>query len=127
VTLLRLSGGRLMDRAGSRTLARWAFAGYAFALGGMIALQPGQLAGFGVAIGLFHGLLLPSLMALALEPGGGSREARAAWMNAGMNVGGLGVAALGPIAARTGYPAIFVGAGAILAASAVALRPRPRG
>jgi len=44
-----------------------------------------------------------------------------------MNVGGLGVAALGPIAARTGYSAIFVGAGAILAASAVALgRPRPR-
>lgn len=121
VTVLRLAGGRLMDRVESRTLARWSFLGYALALGGMIALRPGQLAGFGILIGLFHGVLLPSLMALSLEPGTGSREARAAWMNVGMNVGGLGVAALGPIAARTGYPVVFVGAGAILAASAVAL------
>jgi len=126
VTALRLAGGRLMDRAGSRAMARWSFLGYSVALTGMIVLRPGQLAGFGVLVGLFHGVLLPSLMALSLEPGAGSREARAAWMNAGMNVGGLGVAALGPIAARTGYSAIFVGAGAILAASAVALgRPRP--
>jgi len=127
VTALRLAGGSLMDRAGSRAMARWSFLGYSVALAGMIVLRPGQLAGFGVLIGLFHGVLLPSLMALSLEPGSASREARAAWMNAGMNVGGLGVAALGPIAARTGYSAIFVGAGAILAASAVALgRPRPR-
>ncbi|MGB8931395.1 MAG: MFS transporter, partial [Anaeromyxobacteraceae bacterium] len=126
VTTLRLAGGRLMDRAGSRRLARWSSLGYAIALAGMIVLRPGQLAWFGVLFGLFHGTLLPSLMALTLEPGAGRRESRAAWMNAGMNVGGLGVAALGPMAVRTGYPAIFVAVGALVAASALALgSPRP--
>jgi MFS family permease len=126
VTALRLTGGRLMDRAGSRRLARWSCLGYSVALAGMVALRPGQLAWFGVLFGLFHGTFLPSLMALTLEPGSGRRESRAAWMNAGMNVGGLGVAALGPVAVRTGYPAIFVAVGAIVAASALALgSPRP--
>jgi MFS family permease len=126
VTTLRLTGGRLMDRAGSHALARWSCLGYSAALAGMIVLRPGQLAWFGVLFGLFHGTFLPSLMALTLAPGAGRRESRAAWMNSGMNVGGLGVAALGPVAARTGYPAIFVAVGAIVAASALTVgRPRP--
>lgn len=119
-TALRLTGGRLMDRIGSRRLARGSLLAYAAALAGMAALGPGQLAWFGAFFGLAHGTFLPSLMAITLESGA-DREARVAWMNAGINVGGLGMAALGPLGRRSGFGIAFVAVGALVAISALAL------
>lgn len=115
--MLRLAVGGLIDRIGSLQVARWSFVAYAAALASMVWLRPGRLALFGVLIGVFHGAFFPSLMTLVIDSGG-HRGSRAAWMNASMNVGGLGVAAIGPWAARFGYPSAFLGVGAVVAVSA---------
>ena len=120
VCSLRLAAGGLIDRIGSLQVARWSFVAYAAALASMVWLRPGRLALFGVLIGVFHGAFFPSLMTLVIDSGG-HRGSRAAWMNASMNVGGLGVAAIGPWAARFGYPSAFLGVAAVVAVSAALL------
>ena len=85
-------------------------------------LQPGWLALFGAGLGLAHGLFYPAYNALALE--GMAEHERGKSMGlfqAGFNAGSsCGALALGELAERAGYPAVFwVAAGCVLIALVV--------
>ena len=64
-------------------------------------------------------------MTLLLEGTGSSARPRLlALANGAINVGVVGLGALGSAAERRGYPAVFVATGAITFASALLLAPR---
>ena len=128
---VRLGLGPFVDRAGRHRVCLAALAVYGLATLAMARLDRFGLAPIGAVFGLAHGLLYPSLNALAVDGSGvHERGKRMALFNGAFNLGGTGGAlALGFAAEAAGFPAVFVlaGAGALLALAVLALSPEGRG
>jgi MFS family permease len=112
--VLRVGFGHLIDRLGRRRVVLVTLALYSLVVAGMSLLEPGWLAFFGAGLGATHGLSYPAYNAVAVD--GVSEHERGKVMGlfqAGFNVGSSGGAfALGQLAERAGYPAVFLVAGA---------------
>ena len=117
--VMRVGFGGLIDRAGRRRVVLVTLALYVVVVAGMSALQPGWLGLFGAGLGIAHGLFYPAYNALAVE-GIGERERGKliGLFQAGFNIGSsCGTLALGELAERAGYPAVFwVAAACVLGA-----------
>jgi DHA1 family inner membrane transport protein len=119
---VRLFSGRLSDRFGHRRAGGAAAIAYGLAVVAAGVVGPAPLAALGAAFGAAHGALFPSLMALVIEGAPGRGRTRAlALANGSMNLGIAGVFGLGLVAGRTGYPAVFVAAGAVTILAALLL------
>ena len=97
---------------------------YVVAVAGMSALQPGWLALFGAGLGIAHGLFYPAYNALALENMAEHERGKSMGLfQAGFNAGSsCGAFALGELAERAGYPAVFwVAAGCVALALVIVL------
>ncbi len=127
--VVRVGFGHLIDRAGRRRVVIATLSLYVVAVAGMSALEPGWLALFGAGLGLSHGLFYPAYNALALE--GMAAHERGKTMGlfqAGFNVGSAGGAlALGELAERAGYPAVFWVAGGCVLLALVLVIVSPEG
>ena len=107
---------------------------YGFIVIGASALTPSLLAVFGLGLGAVHGLIYPALTAFALNRvSPQERGSVMGWMAGSYNAGfALCVLGLGPVADRTGFPAIFLSAGVLVLTGVVPLqrtvrnRLRPR-
>ena len=122
--VLRVGFGSLIDRAGRRRVVIATLALYVVAVAGMSALQPGWLALFGAGLGIAHGLFYPAYNALALEGMAAHERGKSMGLfQAGFNAGSsCGAFALGELAERAGYPAVFwVAAGCVLIALVVVI------
>jgi predicted MFS family arabinose efflux permease len=122
--VLRVGFGQLIDRAGRRRVVIATLALYVVAVAGMSALQPGWLALFGAGLGIAHGLFYPAYNALALEGMAAHERGKSMGLfQAGFNLGSsCGAFALGELAQRAGYPAVFwVAAGCVLIALVVVI------
>ncbi|GDY14319.1 hypothetical protein LBMAG53_31970 [Planctomycetota bacterium] len=120
---LRLAGGRLIDRLGSRQVSRWALVGYAAVLFALVGLQEGQLWLYGILLGLTHGLFFPTFIALMLSGAGAGRNraVHMAWMGAFDKVGFLMVIPLGLLAEHLGYVVLFIAISLSTAVAALVL------
>ncbi len=122
---VRLGGAGVTDRLGyqrSALLSACAY-GAVVILAGL--LGPTHLVLLGALFGAAHGVIFPALMALII--GGvpeGDRTRLLAFANGGINLGVTGVGLLGAVAGRAGYPAMYVGTGAVTIAAAFLLLPR---
>ena len=117
--VMRVGFGGLIDRAGRRRVVLVTLALYAVVVAGMSALEPGWLGLFGAGLGVAHGLFYPAYNALAVEGLGEHERGKLIGLfQAGFNVGSsCGTFALGELAERAGYPAVFwVAAGCVLGA-----------
>jgi predicted MFS family arabinose efflux permease len=117
--VMRLGFGGLIDRAGRRRVVLVTLALYLLVVGAMSALQPGWLPVFGAALGVAHGLFYPAYNALAVEAVSAHERGKLIGMfQAGFNFGvAAGALALGIVAERAGYPAVFwMAAGCLLLA-----------
>jgi MFS family permease len=115
--VMRVGFGSLIDRAGRRRVVLVTLALYLLVVGGMSALQPGWLPVFGAALGVAHGLFYPAYNALAVEAVSPHERGKLIGLfQAGFNFGvAAGALALGIVAERAGYPAVFwVAAGCLL-------------
>jgi MFS family permease len=112
----RVALGWLPDRIGRMRTALLSLGLYAVVLTSMSQLAPGTLALYGALLGCAHGLLYPSMNALAIEDGNHARRGQVlTYLNGGFQVGyTVGVLAFGWIAERTGYPTVFVLGGVIM-------------
>ena len=122
--VLRVGFGSLIDRAGRRRVVIATLALYVVVVAGMSALQPGWLALFGAGLGIAHGLFYPAYNALALEGMAAHERGKSMGLfQAGFNAGSsCGAFALGELAERAGYPAVFwVAAGCVLIALVVVI------
>jgi MFS family permease len=128
--VLRVGFGQWIDRAGRRRVVLATLALYVAAVAGMSALEPGWLALYGAGLGLSHGLFYPAYNALAVEGmGEHERGKQMGLFQAGFNVGSAcGTLALGELAERAGYPAVFLVAAAcvLVALAIVILSPEGR-
>lgn len=127
---VRIFLGELVDRTGRRRVALGCLVFYVAILLGMTRLAPGTLALFGAAMGATHGLFYPSFNAVAAEgAGAGERGKVMAVFQAAWQIGfAIAQGALGALALRAGYPAVFA-AGALCALVALlvlALSPEGR-
>jgi len=123
--VLRVAFGHLIDRAGRRRVVIATLALYVAVVAGMSALQPGWLALFGAGLGIAHGLFYPAYNALALEGMAAHERGKSMGLfQAGFNAGSsCGAFALGELAERAGYPAVFwVAAGCVLLALVLVMR-----
>lgn len=122
----RFALARFADRTGHRPVALIGGVGYGLAVIAMGALGPAHLVAVGAAFGIAHGIVFPALMTLVLTGvPGGERPRLLGWANGAMNLGIVGLAPLGSVAAAIGYPAVFVATGALtLTAAAALLAPR---
>jgi MFS family permease len=127
VFIARVALGSLPDRIGRKRAAVLALALYGAVVLAMSQLSPGTLAIYGALLGMAHGFFYPSLNALAVERSARTQRGKVlTYLNGGFQLGyTLSVLGLGWIAERTGYPAIFVLGGAIVASASVALACRP--
>ena len=134
--VMRVGFGSLIDRAGRRRVVLSTLALYVLVVGAMSALQPGWLPVYGAALGVAHGLFYPAYNALAVESISVHERGKLIGLfQAGFNLGSsVGTLALGAIAERAGYPAIYwVAAGClvvawlIIFASPESRRPDARG
>jgi MFS family permease len=122
-TVLRLAGGRFIDRLGSARVAVWSATGYALVMLAFAAPGPVQLALLGVCFGATHGLFFPTFVALVLHHGpDAGRETRMAWIGACDKFGYLLVIPLGLLADRFGYAILFILAAGLLATAVLILR-----
>lgn len=130
VVVMRLGLGSRFDRLGLRRVAMWASALYAVVVLAVTELSASLLLPLGAAFGVAHGVLYPTLHALAVQSVQPSERGRAnAFINGGFQVGiACSVAALGPLVDRFGYAfAFWIGAGcAGVAWLMLALRTRLR-
>jgi MFS family permease len=109
VVFTRVVLGGVIDRWGRRRMGLIAMTIYVFTIAAMTGLQPSTLPYFGLAFGTAHGLVYPSLNALALENARpGDRGRVVAWINGGFQAG-FAVSALGAglLAQRYGYASVF--------------------
>jgi MFS family permease len=127
--VLRVGFGQWIDRAGRRRIVLVTLALYVVAVAGMSALEPGWLALYGAGLGLSHGLFYPAYNALAVE--GVAERERGKLMGlfqAGFNLGSAsGTLALGELAERAGYPAVFHVAGACVLLAWLIVKLSPEG
>jgi predicted MFS family arabinose efflux permease len=120
---IRLGGARLTDAAGYRWAAFAGAAGYGAVAIAIGLVGPAHLAPLGALLGVAHGIVFPALMALIIgDVPAAARPRLLAFANGAINLGVTGVGVLGAIAARAGYPTVYVGTGALtIAASALLL------
>jgi MFS family permease len=116
--------GGLGDRLGRRRVATWMIIAYGLATLLMRGLRPELLFVYGFAFGSAHGLLYPTLNALVLEVLPSSRKGLGMVLfngsfNLGSSTGGL---VWGVLAAREGYPTMYVAAALLTAFAVAALR-----
>ncbi len=117
--VMRVGFGSLIDRAGRRRVVLVMLALYVVVVAAMSALQPGWLAVFGAGLGIAHGLFYPAYNALVVEATAEHERGKLIGLfQAGFNFGtASGAHALGELAERAGYPAVFwVAAGCVLGA-----------
>jgi MFS family permease len=101
----------------------------AVAVAGMSALQPGWLALFGAGLGVAHGLFYPAYNALALEDMEAHERGKSLGLfQAGFNAGSsCGAFALGELAERAGFPAVFLAAASCVLLALVLVLVFPEG
>jgi len=122
---VRLFLGKWADAWGRRRVALAAFVLYGAVLSLTSLLRPNLLFAVGAGLGLAHGLLYPSINALAVE--GVPRSRRGAVMSYFFGCFGAGsavwVLGSGVVAKHHGYPVVFLATGC-LAWSAIAFLPK---
>jgi predicted MFS family arabinose efflux permease len=126
---VRTGLGDLADRTGRRRVALGSLVLYALACFAMMELRAIGLWPLGIALGLGHGLLYPTLNAMAVEGVGDDARGKVmALYNAAFNVGfSCGSLGLGPVAEGAGYPMVFaVGGVACLLALPLLRSTAPR-
>jgi MFS family permease len=121
--VMRLAFGGLGDRLGRRRVSLASLCVYIAAPLAMAHLRVGMLWVYGAGLGTAHGVLYPTLNALAAERSPPSARGRIlAVLNGSFNAGGaLGATAWGLVAERFGYSAVFLLASAVSALSFGAL------
>jgi predicted MFS family arabinose efflux permease len=125
--IVRGGFGHLLDDWDPRRIAVGSLAAYVLVVAATMKLAWFGLIALGAALGLAHGLFYPSFTSLALrEASGGARGRVIASVQAAFSVGGIATAALGIVADRIGYPAVFGIAAAGLFAGLCLLVSRPR-
>ena len=126
---VRLGFGSVADRLGRDRISVLSLFAYGLVVLAMAELRPGWLDPLGAVFGLAHGLFYPAFNALALD--GASVHERGKLMalfNGSFNAGNaLATLALGFVAARAGYPAVFVLAAGGVFASVALLVASPEG
>jgi predicted MFS family arabinose efflux permease len=127
---VRLGLGGAADRLGRERVSVVSLAVYAAVVLAMADLWPGGLEPLGALFGLAHGLFYPAFNALAVEAAGPHERGKLmALYNGSFNVGNSGATlALGFVAERQGYPAVFLlaGFGVLLGLGLLALSPEGR-
>jgi predicted MFS family arabinose efflux permease len=127
---VRVFFGSLGDRMGRRVVSCAALLGYALIALVTARLQVGWLWAYGIGFGVSHGVFYPTLNALAVELAPARARGRVITLfNGAFNAGyGLSTLAWGWVAARRGYPALFLLASAVSLGSIALLwvRPAPR-
>jgi predicted MFS family arabinose efflux permease len=125
---VRVVFGKAADRLGRELVARGSFAFYGLVACAVAFLVPAYLELFGFAFGIAHGLLYPSLVALAAERSDPARRGAMLTLFSGaFNLGG-GLAMLGGglFARATSYPALFLLVGIWTLASLPAIPAKQR-
>ncbi len=127
--VIRVGCGTILDRLARHRIAIASLVLYTGVVTAMCWLAPGTLAVFGFGLGVAHGLFYPALNAVALEGAGARARGKVmALFQAGFSLGyTAGVFALGLVAARMGYVAVFALAGACPLAALVLLVVSPEG
>jgi MFS family permease len=112
--VMRLGFGNLGDRLGRRSVALTSLALYALVAASMAALEPALLWLYGAGFGLAHGVVYPTVIAIATERAPAGARGRTIASFSGAFSLGMGIAASGwgVLSARHGFPVVFVAAGA---------------
>jgi MFS family permease len=128
VVFVRLALGGVIDRVGRGRIAFASMVGYAVTVASMTQLSPGTLPFFGASIGVAHGLVFPSLLALAVEHGNPRQRGRiVTHINGGFQIGmTLSVFGLGWLVEWAGFPAGFAAAAVCAGFGAALLLPELR-
>jgi MFS family permease len=128
---VRVLLGGAADRLGRHRVSVASLAVYACSVLAMAWLRPWLLEPLGLVFGAAHGLFYPALNALAVEAAAPDERGKVmALFNGGFNLGNSSaVLALGFVAERAGYPAVFwiAGAGVVVALTVLVLSPEGRG
>lgn len=118
--LVRVAFGHVPDRFGRHRVALIALLVYTADVLGMATMRPAMLEAFGAVFGLAHGVFYPAINALAVTASAPHERGRMMAIFTGSFSLGLwaGPTALGVVAARFGYPPVFVlaSAGTLVAA-----------
>lgn len=128
---VRTALARVADRVGAGRVALVALVLYGAVVVAAAALTPALLVAFGLGLGAAHGLIYPALTAFALSRVTPRHRAGVmGWLAGSYNAGfAVCVLGLGPVADRTGFPAIFLVAGLIVLSGVIplhrAVRTRP--
>jgi MFS family permease len=124
--IVRLGFGSYMDRWGRRRTAFGSLSLYAVAVLAAAVLSPSLLFPFGLLFGAAHGVLWPSLNALAVQRAPAGRSGTALTrLHAMFGVGAMGaVWGIGWLVGAIGYSLSFVIAAAFVACGATTLRKR---
>lgn len=124
--LVRVFGGRFVDRIGYRTTCLWTFVLYGFVVFAMRWMGPHTIVILGACFGAAHGTFYPAMMALSVvtvPPQ--ARSALMSTINVAYHSGAMAVVALGYAATYIGFEAIFALAAMVTLLSLGWLRPRP--
>lgn len=123
---VRLFGTRFTDRLG---LSRTAFASlllYGAAIAAVAMVGPRSMLALGMAFGLAHGALFPTLMALLFQGAEPKDRAKlAGFSNGVLNLGMLMVLGFGQLANHLGLVPVFVLSGILVMSSVALLATRP--
>lgn len=124
---VRIALGPFADRAGRPRISLMAGILYALSVLAMAALEPGRLVWIGAAFGLAHGFFYPAFNALALEAAAPHERGKFMSIFNGAFNGGwaLGNFGLGLVAARAGFPTVFICASAAAAFGTALLLASP--
>ncbi len=126
---VRVGFGHLMDQWGRRRVSILALVLYVGVVLSGVDLERVGLVALGMGLGLAHGVFYPAFNAVAVERVGQHERGKAmALFQAAFNVGFSGGAfALGLLAARAGYPAVFEAAAACVLGALLLLLASPEG
>lgn len=121
--LVRVVFGHVPDRAGRHRVALFALLLYTAVVLAMADLRPAMLEVYGAVFGLAHGLFFPAINAMAVTACAPHERGRMMAIFTGSFSLGLwaGPTLLGIVAARAGYPAVFVLAAAGTLTAAIVL------
>ena len=123
----RLGLGSFVDRWGRRRTAFVALSVYVLSLLCAALVRPGWLFVLGLGFGAAHGLVWPSLNALAVERAAAGRSGSALTrLHATFGIGSMAaVWGVGWLVGEIGYPLSFAAAAWLVAGGALTLRARP--
>lgn len=130
VLIVRVGLGGVVDRFGRLYCSIAALIVYAVAAAGAAALTPGTLFALGLGFGVAHGLVWPSLSALAVERSSrGHAASSLARLYGAFSIGSLvAVWGGGWLVKAAGYPVTFLSAAVVIALGTTILfttRPKP--